>query len=79
MTTSAAGGPYFDDLAIGQTYNAAPAVTLTSGLAAVQPAIIGGPARAGAGLPTVRRCHRRQYRTPRSGLGSRNRVADDRY
>jgi acyl dehydratase len=36
-----AGGPYFDDLSVGQVFDAAPAITLTSGVAAVHQAILG--------------------------------------
>ncbi|BBX75357.1 acyl dehydratase [Mycobacterium shinjukuense] len=36
-----AGGPYFDDLARGQVFDWAPAVTLSSGLAAAHQAIVG--------------------------------------
>ncbi|BBY03800.1 MaoC family dehydratase [Mycobacterium seoulense] len=36
-----AGGPYFDDLSIGQVFHWAPAITLTSGLAAAHQAIVG--------------------------------------
>lgn len=35
------GGPYFDDLAVGQVFDEAPAVTLTAGMAAVHQAIVG--------------------------------------
>jgi acyl dehydratase len=35
------GGPYFDDLAIGQVFDWAPAMTLSSGLAAAHQAIVG--------------------------------------
>ncbi|BBX98691.1 MaoC family dehydratase [Mycobacterium lacus] len=35
------GGPYFDDLAIGQVFDWAPAMTLSSGLAAAHQAILG--------------------------------------
>lgn len=35
------GGPYFDDLSIGQVFDWAPALTLTSGMAAVHQAIVG--------------------------------------
>jgi acyl dehydratase len=35
------GAPYFEDLVVGQVERAAPAVTLTSGLAAVHQAIVG--------------------------------------
>jgi len=35
------GGPFFDDLGIGQVFDWAPAVTLTDGLAAVHQAILG--------------------------------------
>jgi len=34
-------GPFFDDLAVGQEFTSAPAITLTSGLAAVHQAITG--------------------------------------
>ena len=34
-------GPYFDDLAVGQVFDAAPAMTLTPGIAAVHQAIVG--------------------------------------
>ena len=35
------GGPYFDDLSIGQVFDWAPAATLTAGLAAAHQAIVG--------------------------------------
>lgn len=35
------GGPYFDDLSVGQVFDSAPAMTLTSGLAAAHQAIVG--------------------------------------
>jgi aspartate-semialdehyde dehydrogenase len=35
------GGPYFDDLAVGQVFDWAPCVTLTAGMAAVHQAIVG--------------------------------------
>lgn len=35
------GGPYFHDLAVGQVFDSAPAVTLTAGMAAVHQAIVG--------------------------------------
>ena len=35
------GGPYFDDLAAGQVFDWAPAMTLSSGLAAAHQAIVG--------------------------------------
>jgi acyl dehydratase len=35
------GGPYFDDLAIGQVFDGAPSMTLTSGAAATHQAILG--------------------------------------
>lgn len=35
------GGPYFDELAVGQIFDSAPAVTLTEGLAAVHQSILG--------------------------------------
>ncbi|KZS84494.1 MaoC family dehydratase [Mycobacterium persicum] len=35
------GGPYFDDLSLGQTFDWAPAMTLSSGLAAAHQAIVG--------------------------------------
>jgi acyl dehydratase len=35
------GGPYFEDLAVGQVFEDAPSLTLTAGLAAVHQAIIG--------------------------------------
>ncbi|QNG20397.1 acyl dehydratase [Rhodococcus triatomae] len=41
MTPVPVGGPYFDELSVGQTFDAAPAVTLTSGLAATHQAILG--------------------------------------
>jgi acyl dehydratase len=36
-----AGGPYFDDLRVGQVFDAAPSMTLTAGAAAVHHSIIG--------------------------------------
>src|ERR1700761_5577563 len=42
MATSAAvSGPYFDDLEVGQVFDAAPSMTLTAGAAAAHQAIIG--------------------------------------
>lgn len=35
------GGPFFDDLRVGQTFDSAPAMTLTEGAAAVHQAILG--------------------------------------
>ncbi|BCQ11048.1 acyl dehydratase [Mycobacterium heckeshornense] len=35
------GGPYFDELAVGQVFDSAPSVTLTAGMAAVHQAIVG--------------------------------------
>jgi acyl dehydratase len=35
------GGPYFDDLHVGQVFDSAPAMTLTAGAAAVHQAIVG--------------------------------------
>lgn len=35
------GGPYFDDLSVGQVFDWAPSVTLSSGLAAAHQAILG--------------------------------------
>jgi acyl dehydratase len=37
----AAGGPYFEDLSVGQKFSGAPAITLGPGLAAVHQAIVG--------------------------------------
>jgi acyl dehydratase len=34
------GGPYFDELAVGQVFDSAPSVTLTAGMAAVHQAIV---------------------------------------
>lgn len=39
--TVSVGGPYFDDLVVGQVFDTAPSVTLTSGLAAAHHAILG--------------------------------------
>jgi acyl dehydratase len=39
--TVAVGGPYFDELGVGQVFDTAPAVTLTDGLAATHHAILG--------------------------------------
>lgn len=41
MAETYVGGPYFDELEIGQIFDTAPAVTLTSGLAASHQAILG--------------------------------------
>lgn len=35
------GGPYFDDLSVGQVFDQAPSVTLTAGMAAVHQSIVG--------------------------------------
>jgi acyl dehydratase len=39
------GGPFYDDIAIGDVFDGAPAVTLTDGLAAAHHAIVGGRLR----------------------------------
>lgn len=39
--TTDVGGPWFDDLAVGQRFDTAPSVTFTDGLAAVHQAILG--------------------------------------
>lgn len=36
-----AGGPYFDDLTVGQVFDSAPSMTLTAGMAAVHQSIVG--------------------------------------
>ena len=41
ITQTYVGGPYFDELEVGQVFDTAPAVTLTSGLAAAHQAILG--------------------------------------
>jgi acyl dehydratase len=41
------GGPYFDELEVGQTFDSAPAMTLTAGAAAVHQAIVGDRMRLG--------------------------------
>jgi acyl dehydratase len=41
VTPIAAGGPYFDDLRVGQVFDTAPSMTLTSGAAAVHQGILG--------------------------------------
>lgn len=40
-SASVTGGPYFDDLEVGQVFDAAPAMTLTAGAAAAHQSIIG--------------------------------------
>ena len=39
------GGPFFDDLAVGQVFDSAPSMTLTPGTAAVHQSILGDPMR----------------------------------
>ncbi|WP_405181881.1 MaoC family dehydratase [Nocardia sp. NBC_01377] len=46
------GGPYFDDLEHGAIFDSAPAVTLTSGLAAIHQAIVGDRLRLPLDAPT---------------------------
>ena len=41
MTTTVVDGPFFEDLARGQSFGSAPTITLTSGLAAAHQAILG--------------------------------------
>ena len=41
----ASGGPYFDDLTVGQVFDSAPSMTLTAGTAAVHQSILGDPMR----------------------------------
>ncbi|MCV7253085.1 acyl dehydratase [Mycobacterium hackensackense] len=41
MTAHTPGGPYFDDLRVGQVFDTAPSMTLTSGAAATHQAILG--------------------------------------
>jgi acyl dehydratase len=50
-----AGGPYFDDLAVGAIEESAPAVTLTDGLAAAHRAIVGDRTRLALDAPLARR------------------------
>ncbi|MFD1815360.1 MaoC family dehydratase [Rhodococcus gannanensis] len=40
-TTRAVGGPYFDELTVGEVFDTAPGVTLTDGIAATHQAIVG--------------------------------------
>jgi acyl dehydratase len=40
-----AGGPFFDDLEVGQVFDTAPSLTLTTGAAAVHQSILGDPLR----------------------------------
>src|ERR1700739_3822489 len=42
------GGPYFDDLSVGDVFDWAPATTLSSGLAAAHQAIVGDRLRVAA-------------------------------
>jgi acyl dehydratase len=49
------GGPFFEDLEVGMADAAAPAVTLTEGLAAVHQAIIGDRLRLALDVPLARR------------------------
>ena len=44
-STIVVGGPYFDDLSVGDRFTSAPGVTLTDGLAATHLAIVGGRMR----------------------------------
>jgi acyl dehydratase len=41
MSVIDVGGPYFDELEVGQVFDASPAVTLTDGIAAVHQSIVG--------------------------------------
>lgn len=41
MTEHEVGGPFFEDLSVGQVFDSAPAITLTSGLSAMHQAIVG--------------------------------------
>ncbi|WP_174565296.1 MaoC family dehydratase [Rhodococcoides yunnanense] len=45
MNVTSTGGPYFDELAVGDVYDRAPAVTLTDGVAAVHLSILGSRLR----------------------------------
>jgi acyl dehydratase len=47
-------GPYFDELSVGQVFDAAPAMTLTSGQAAVHQAIVGDRLRLPLSEPLAR-------------------------
>jgi acyl dehydratase len=49
------GGPFFEDLEVGMVDAAAPAVTLTDGLAAVHQAIVGDRLRLALDVPLARR------------------------
>jgi len=44
---TAVGGPFFDDLSVGQVFDAAPSMTLTPGVAAAHQAIVGHRMRLG--------------------------------
>lgn len=41
MTVHRVGGPYFDDLTVGQVFDTAPDITLTAGLSATRQSIVG--------------------------------------
>ncbi|WP_216693614.1 MaoC family dehydratase [Dietzia psychralcaliphila] len=41
MTVNRVGGPYFDQLSVGQVFDSAPDITLTDGLSAIRQSIVG--------------------------------------
>ncbi|MAU83325.1 MULTISPECIES: MaoC family dehydratase [Gordonia] len=51
----AVGGPYFDDLAVGQRFDDAPSVTITDGMAAAHQAILGDRMRLSLDTELARR------------------------
>jgi acyl dehydratase len=62
------GGPYFDDLHHGMLFNSAPAVTLTSGLAAAHQAIVGDRMRLPLDMHLSRHVTGRDHAVAHPGL-----------
>src|SRR5260370_38464855 len=63
------GGPFFEDLHVGQVFDSAPAVTLTEGFAAVPASILGHRLRLPLGPHLNRPVPRRQLAQPRFPWG----------
>ena len=59
-----AGGPYFDDLRVGDVFDWAPSMTLTSGAAAVHQSIVGDRMRLALDAELARRWRVSTHRSP---------------
>ncbi|GAB92813.1 MaoC family dehydratase [Gordonia rhizosphera] len=67
-TQTPVGGPYFDELTVGQTFDDAPSVTITSGMAATHQAIVGDRTRLALDVTLAQRVTGRSEPVAHPGL-----------